>query len=656
MKNRNGQQRVSRPGRNGQASSARKVYTFTDLYCGVGGMRLAFEHCDAMCLWASEQDNAARQTYWENFGDSPVGDLSTVDHPSLPDADILCATLRVDRSARTGSRSAKCDFGRAVEILAIKQPRAVLLAYPGTTHAAATNNGLDDAVRELADLGYYIYRGVLDARRFGLPQDARSLFVVGFDRKAKFAFPKGRTRRLNISGLLDPRVHEKHYLSEQRREDLIDRAAKSAACDKDWSFRFVEDGVANPLAGVPDAIYQNILVEGPKRWRTFTEREWAKLNGYPASFILPPKRGKAHQLIGGGVPIPCAAAVVERMLATLPGIGCRPTCTKKNQGDKARALDAGSETDDTRVRSAEAPRRKTNGQRNGTGLALATVQPAMKTSAKKPSRHSPLRYYGGKANIARKIVELLAPHNCFVDTFGGGANILLAKPPGSGVEVLNDVDQSLVNFWSVLRNPKTRETLIELVEFTPYSRRVFKECIDEMATGDRSDPVRWAWAFYVTSNQARNGWGVKECYWAYGKSFWNGNASSWSTLPERLAVAAKRLKTVQVENLDWEDCIRRYDAPDTLFVMDPPYHSHTRVSPTVYAQEMNHDDHERLLKIACRLKGKALICGYRHELYDRMLKGWARVELPSRSFASPRTGGKLQDRAEQVWMNYTQRA
>jgi DNA adenine methylase len=339
------------------------------------------------------------------------------------------------------------------------------------------------------------------------------------------------------------------------------------------------------------------------------------------------------------------------MLATLPGIGCKPTYTKKNQSDKARALNAGSETDDTRARSAEALCRKTNGRRNGTGFAFATAQPAMKTSAKKPSRHSPLRYYGGKANIARQLVTRFAPHNCFVDVFGGGANILLAKPPGSGVEVLNDVDQSLVNFWSVLRNSRTRKRMIELVEFTPYSRLVFKQCVDELATGDRSDPVRWAWAFFVTSNQSRNAVKVD---WAYGKSFWNGNASSWATLPQRLALAAKRLKKVQIENLEWEDCVRRYDAPDTLFVMDPPYHSHTRVSPTVYAHEMSRDDHERLLKVACKLKGKVLICGYRHELYDRMLKNWARVELHSRSFASPRTGGKLQDRTEQVWMNYPQ--
>ena len=652
MKNRNGQRNGARSGGNGQASSARRVYTFADVFCGVGGMRLALERCDVKCSWACEPDGAARQTYWQNFGETPAGDPSTIDLPALPDADILCAAWRVER----GARDVRAALDRTVEILAVKQPRAVLLACPETTGVAAATGIMEDAIRELTGLGYYVHGGTLDARGFGLPQNARSHYVVGFDRKTKFAFPKGRPGVAKLSDLLDASVPERYYISDAQRDDLMDRAAKSAARDGKWRFDLVDGHVANALSGAPDAIHRNILVEGRRKWRTLTQREWARLMGYPDSFILPPKRGKAYQLIGGGVPIPCAAAVVERMLAALPGIGCKPTYTKKNQGDKARALDAGSKTDDTRVHCAEAPHRKTNGRHNGAEFALATVQSPTKTTDKKPGRHSPLRYYGGKANIAAKIVALLAPHNCFVDTFGGGANILLAKPPGSGVEVLNDVDHSLVNFWSVLRNPKTRKRLIELVEFTPYSRRVFKECIDEMATGDRSDSVRWAWAFYVTSNQARNGWGVKECYWAYGKSFWNGNASSWAKLPQRLAVAAKRLKTVQVENLDWEDCIRRYDAPDTLFVMDPPYHSHTRVSPTVYAQEMNPDDHERLLKIACRIKGKALICGYRHPLYERLLKQWRRVELPSRSFASPRTGRKLQDRKEQVWMNYPQRA
>ena len=652
MKNRNGQRKGSKPGGNGRGSSVHKTYTFADIFCGVGGMRLALERFGVRCLWACEPDAAARKAYWENFGDAPVGDPSTIDLPALPDVNMLCATWRAER----GARDTQVAFDRTMETIAIRKPRALLLACPAAKDASVPTGIIEDAILELTGLGYFVHGGTLDARRFGLPQNAQSHFVVGFDRKAKFAFPKGRNRSPSISSLLDRRVPEKHYLSEPRRESLIDRAARSAACDKDWSFRFVENGVANALAGAPDAIYRNILVEGPKKWRTFTEREWARLMGYPDSFILPPKRGKAHQLIGGGVPIPCVAAVVERVLAALPGIGCMPTYTKKNRSNKVRSLDAGSATNGARTRPAEARCRKTNGRRHGAELALPLAQSPTKTTVKKTSRHSPLRYYGGKANIASKIVELFAPHICFVDVFGGAANILLAKPPGSGVEVLNDVDQSLVNFWGVLRNSKTRKTLIEMVELTPYSRRVFKECIDEMATGDRSDPVRWAWAFYVTSNQARNGWGVKECYLAYGKSFSNANAKSWFGLPERLAVAAKRLKTVQVENLDWEDCIRRYDAPDTLFVMDPPYHSHTRVSPNVYAQEMNGDDHERLLKIACGLKGKALICGYRHPLYDRLLKQWRRVELPGRSFASPRTGRKLQDRTEQVWMNYPQRA
>jgi len=101
----------------------------------------------------------------------------------------------------------------------------------------------------------------------------------------------------------------------------------------------------------------------------------------------------------------------------------------------------GPATGGTKTRSADVSCRRTNGRRNGAELALPLAQSPKKTSANKTGRHSPLRYYGGKANTARKIVELFAPHICFVDVFGGAANILLVKPPGSGVEVLNDVDQ-----------------------------------------------------------------------------------------------------------------------------------------------------------------------------------------------------------------------
>ena len=110
---------------------------------------------------------------------------------------------------------------------------------------------------------------------------------------------------------------------------------------------------------------------------------------------------------------------------------------------------------------------------------------------------------------------------------------------------------------------------------------------------------------------------------------------------------------MQVENLAFEDCLRRYDSRDTLFVCDPPYLPETRASGTRYIHECSRDDHIRLLRIARKRKAKVVICGYRNELYDDMLNDWQRTDFKGPSFAGPRTKGrKLPKRVLSVWTNY----
>ena len=80
---------------------------------------------------------------------------------------------------------------------------------------------------------------------------------------------------------------------------------------------------------------------------------------------------------------------------------------------------------------------------------------------------SPVKWFGGKAQLATRIVALLPEHHTYVEPFGGSAAVLLAKQP-SPVEVLNDMDGDLVNFWFVLRDyPAELERRLAL---TPYSR------------------------------------------------------------------------------------------------------------------------------------------------------------------------------------------
>lgn len=94
------------------------------------------------------------------------------------------------------------------------------------------------------------------------------------------------------------------------------------------------------------------------------------------------------------------------------------------------------------------------------------------------------------------------------------------------------------------------------------------------------NPVKHAWLFLVASNQSRNGRGANETDWAYNNSRDGRERNAWAKLPARLVEIGQRLKRVQVENLAFEDVLRRYHSRHRLFLLDPPYLPETRTSGT----------------------------------------------------------------------------
>lgn len=109
---------------------------------------------------------------------------------------------------------------------------------------------------------------------------------------------------------------------------------------------------------------------------------------------------------------------------------------------------------------------------------------------------SPIVWFGGKGNMVAKLLPLIPPHRIYVEPFGGGASLLFAKKP-SPVEVYNDLDSGLVNFFRVLRDPKKFERLHKLVSLTPYSREEYDFCRATWETCD--DDVERAYRWYVVA-------------------------------------------------------------------------------------------------------------------------------------------------------------
>jgi len=239
-----------------------------------------------------------------------------------------------------------------------------------------------------------------------------------------------------------------------------------------------------------------------------------------------------------------------------------------------------------------------------------------------------LKFFGSKWRLAPWVIRHLPPHSVYVEPFGGSAAVLLQKQP-SYLEIYNDLDDGLVEFFRLLRdNPFC---LIRAITLTPFSRREM-----EIARMRALDPLERARRLYVLAWQGRGGeragTGGRPS-WLYQRNAKRGgrNVDYW-TRTEHLWLAAERLRHVQIECDDALDVIARYDSPETLFYLDPPYPHHTRGShPVSYAHEYSDDDHHRLADILHTIAGAAAISSYPSPLYDELYSDWERIQTRART-------------------------
>lgn len=255
-----------------------------------------------------------------------------------------------------------------------------------------------------------------------------------------------------------------------------------------------------------------------------------------------------------------------------------------------------------------------------------------------------LRYYGSKWRLSSWIIDQFPAHVCYVEPYCGSAAVFFNKPP-SQIEVLNDLDGEIVNFFEVLRN--NTDEFIRLIELTPYSRDEYELATNEI---EKTDPIERARLFYLRVWQ---GWGGSKLHknggWRYQHSYNRGKSviEDWRSTVH-LFEAAHRLMNAFIENDCATKVIERYDQPDTLFYLDPPYLPSERCERwknTAYAAEMDHEDHENLLQKIVKIEGMVIISGYPSELYEDYLHNWSRVQKKSRTTNTQKLGTEI------VWFN-----
>lgn len=257
-------------------------------------------------------------------------------------------------------------------------------------------------------------------------------------------------------------------------------------------------------------------------------------------------------------------------------------------------------------------------------------------------------WYGGKYSHLDFILPYL-PENAkhFCDVFGGSAAILINRKPAP-VETYNDLDSELVNFFEVLRN--NGDELIKVVSLTPFSR---EELIKACQMDKNISKLERARRFYVRARQTRTGLAQtsSEGRWAHciltSRAGMAGAVSRWLGAVEGLPEIVQRLIRVQIENAPALEIIERYDTKDTLFYLDPPYVHDSRGDKKAYAFEMTNTDHVELAKLLHQIKGRAVVSGYRSDLYDKVYKDWKRVDADTKTCNSSKG-----ERRESLWFNF----
>lgn len=247
---------------------------------------------------------------------------------------------------------------------------------------------------------------------------------------------------------------------------------------------------------------------------------------------------------------------------------------------------------------------------------------------------SPITYYGGKATLTNWILPVLAsyPHTSYIEPFGGGASILLAKPPG--FDVYNDLYSDLVNMWRIIRDRETFNEFGRIVSLIPCSREAFWDAYHTHR--DSVDPVERAAKFFVVCRQTFSGKQARTgCGWKHSIKGSRGQiaqvVNSYLAAVYRLPEVHERLQTVQIENMDAIECIKKYSHDCihdgsrccSLTYRGPPYPLDTRSGGVQYQHEMTDDQHKQLASTLLSVPGHKVLSTYESPLYEPLLSsGW----------------------------------
>jgi DNA (cytosine-5)-methyltransferase 1 len=298
-------------------------------------------------VFTSEWDVKAQKTYFTNFGEVPYGDITKEETKKhIPDGfDVLCAGFPCQAFSIAGKRGGFDDtrgtlFFEVAEIIRRKQPKAIFLENVKGLRNHDGGKTLETILNVLRnDLGYFVAEPqIMNAKDFGVPQNRERIFIVGFRKDlkiTKFNYPKALKKKVSFAAVKEESVvPTKYYLSTQYLQTLHLHKLRHEGKGHGFGFEIIPDsGIANAIVVGGMGRERNLVID--KRITDFTPqtkikgevnragirrmtpREWARLQGFPDSYLIPVADANAYKQFGNSVAVPAIQATARELVRLL---------------------------------------------------------------------------------------------------------------------------------------------------------------------------------------------------------------------------------------------------------------------------------------------------------------------------------------------------
>ena len=315
------------------------MFTFIDLFAGIGGFRIAMERLGGKCVFGSEIDKHARLTYARNFGEEPAGDITKIDAKDVPDHEVLCGGFPCQPFSVSGKQLGWQDargtlFFEIMRIVAAKRPKVLFLENVKNYVTHRNGETLARTVEMMESAGYRTEWAVLNASNFGVPQARKRVYFVGIRddiASERFVFPEGGGKSVCLRDILvDAKTAESVLIDRDditMHEDATERLSAKARN------RPVQIGVISK-GGQGERIYSihghaitlsahgggaasktgAYWVDG--KIRRLHPLECKRAMGFPEAFRIDRRQAQSFKQFGNAVVVSVVQAIGKRIVTT----------------------------------------------------------------------------------------------------------------------------------------------------------------------------------------------------------------------------------------------------------------------------------------------------------------------------------------------------